>query len=94
MPFNLGPRRAVHGAGRLCPSTVPCVQSRAPRSCEFRAYHDHWSRQLQILLSQLVAVFKIEQIYSCKLGVYTTRNVLGMADQARTIAPQPTGITG
>lgn len=36
------------------------AKARAPRSGAFRAYHDHWSRRLRILLSQLVAVFKIE----------------------------------
>lgn len=75
---------------RIWPSTLHVPKAGAPRSCEFQAYHNYWSRRFQILLSQLVAVFKIEQIYSCKLGVYTTRNLLGMADQARTIAPQPT----
>lgn len=36
------------------------AKARAPRSGAFRAYHDHWSRRLRILLSQLVAVFKTE----------------------------------
>lgn len=59
-PFSLRGRRATGGAVQDPALHSYMAEAGASQSWEFQAYHDHWSRRFQILLSQLVAVFKIE----------------------------------